>query len=427
MKRIKFIVQLLLLAIALPSYSQLSQKIEEVNMSSAHKYQGKKYLYYNFFTYDGTQSLPPMPFQGDRIRDGKYKASATAMNNYIEEFKKNSGRTYTFVKFFPDPQYAGLTGAVFASETGDTVYVGYQGINEFLSVEYLETEKKNIGKKLYETDFSSVLSNIKDNPNAIPTFFTYSDAKTKELKPSFLPFLSEWTIRDVNYDTTYYGEHTVFNDAINMTYNRLYYIIENKKYGSFICFYDEKKHTLSKETAYWKVLPRMLRGQYDYQNYNEDDLKVLETWAKEGTADMKYFYFAITEYVKKNNGGNEVTKNMVKFAEEGSLAACYELASTHKLDKIPFEKMCNIIKKVCQPVERNLIYSEIFRKTGNYAESLFPLADSKTKLDEYNMKAKEMYKLAEECSSVPMDKEMKDLDAKYTRFLQKIQESSNNN
>ena len=383
MKRIKFIVQLLLLAIALPGYSQLSQKIEEVNMSSAHKYQGKKYLYYNFFTYDGTESLPPMPFQGGRIRDGKYKASATAMNNYIEEFKKNSGKSYTFVNFFPDPQYAGLIGALFASETGDTVYVAYKGINEFLSIEYLETEKKNIGKKLYETDFSSVLAAIKDNPNVIPTFFTYSDAKTKELKPSFLPFLSEWTIRDVNYDTTYYGEHTVYNDAINMTYNRLYYIIENKKYGSLICFYNEKKHTLSKNIAYWEVLPKMIRGHYDHQNYNGDDLKVLETWAKEGTADMKYFYFAINEYAKKNNGGDEVTKNMVKFAEEGSLAAFYELVSTHNLGKIPYEKMCDIIKKICQPLETNLIYSEIFRKTGNFVVSQFSLANSKTKLDIY--------------------------------------------
>ena len=208
----------------------------------------------------------------------------------------------------------------------------------------------------------------------------------------------------------------------------IYYIIENKKYGSLICFYNEKKHTLSKNIAYWEVLPKMIRGHYDHQNYNGDDLKVLETWAKEGTADMKYFYFAINEYAKKNNGGDEVTKNMVKFAEEGSLAAFYELVSTHNLGKIPYEKMCDIIKKICQPLETNLIYSEIFRKTGNFVVSQFSLANSKTKLDEYYKEAKEMYKLAEECGSVPIDKNLKDnMEAKYTRFLQKIQESSNNN
>lgn len=397
MKRIKFIVQLLLFAIALPGYSQLSQKIEDVNMSSTHKYQGKKYLYYNLLSYDGTQSLPPMPFQGDRIRDGKYRASATAMNNYIEEFKKNSGKSYTFVKFFPDPQYAGLTGAVFASETGDTVYVAYKGISEFFSVELLDAEKKNIGKTIYETDLASILSSIKDNTYAIPNFFTYSDAKTKELKPSFLPYMSEWTIKDVNYDTTYYGNHDATNDIINTIGNRLYYVIENKKYGSLICYFNKMKHTFSKEEAYKK----QFNMYYDQLNYSNEDLQLIQKWAKEGTPDMKYYYFAVTEEKSKNK--DEVLEASIKYAKEGALTAAYKLLKNSNFrSKLSCEELAEIIKNVCKPKEKFSIYADMFMKMGNHIQTWwlsYSSCETKNDLDKALSVGKEIYKLAEECGA----------------------------
>lgn len=398
MKRIKFNILLLLLAIALPGYSQLSQKIEDVNMSSAHKYQGKKFLYYNLLSYDGTQSLPPMPFQGDRIRDGKYKASATAMNNYIEEFKKNCGKSYTFVRFFPDPQYVGLTGAVFAGETGDTVYVAYKGISEFFSVELLEAEKKNIGKTIYETDLSSILPSIMDNSYAIPAFFTYSDPKTKELKPSFLPYLSEWTIKDVNYDTTYYGNHDATRDVINTSGNRLYYVIENKKYGSMICYFNENKHTFSKEEAYKKLF----NGYYFNElNYSNEDLLLLEKWAKDGTPDMKYYYFTVTEEKSKNK--EDVTEALVNFAKEGSLTAAYRLVKNSNFrSKLSCEELSEIIKNVCKPKERFSIYADMYMKMGSHILSWwldYNFCETKKDVDKAYSVGKEIYKLAEECGA----------------------------
>ena len=91
MKKIEYIILFMLLVKTISSYAQLQQYIADSDLQTMNsvKYQGKMYLYYNIFAYNGTESLPPMPFQGGRIRDGKYKASATAMNNYIEEFKKN--------------------------------------------------------------------------------------------------------------------------------------------------------------------------------------------------------------------------------------------------------------------------------------------------------------------------------------------------
>ncbi len=421
MKKIEYIILFMLLVKTIPSYAQLQQYIADSDLQTMNsvKYQGKMYLYYNIFAYDGTESLPPMPFQGGRIRDGKYKASATAMNNYIEEFKKNSGQAYTFVRFFQNPQIPGQPGIVFANNKADTIFVNATGVKEFFSVEYLETGKKNIGKKLYEIDLSSFMPFIKDTPYA--AFLTYSDTQTKELKPSFLPFMSEWIIKDVNYDTNYYGEHATFNDNINGSYNRLCYVIENKKYGSLNCFFNNQKHTFSKDEAYSKVLPLISRDQFDYRSYSEEDLRILEKWAKEGTADMKYFHFAVAEHVKKANGGEEVWKYMAKLAEEGSLAAVYTLVSNHALAEIPLEKLCGIVKKSCQPVEKQLIYSEIYRKTGDYIVSVFPMAVSKEELDEDLKIAKEMYKLAEECGTFSMEEYIKRMEARYSRSLQQIQ------
>ena len=421
MKKIEYIILFMLLVKTISSYAQLQQYIADSDLQTMNsvKYQGKMYLYYNIFAYNGTESLPPMPFQGGRIRDGKYKASATAMNNYIEEFKKNSGQAYTFVRFFQNPQIPGQPGIVFANNKADTIFVNATGVKEFFSVEYLETGKKNIGKKLYEIDLSSFMPFIKDTPYA--AFLTYSDTQTKELKPSFLPFMSEWIIKDVNYDTNYYGEHTPFNDNINGSYNRLCYVIENKKYGSLNCFFNNQKHTFSKDEAYSKVLPLISRDQFDYRSYSEEDLRILEKWAKEGTADMKYFHFAVAEHVKKANGGEEVWKYMAKLAEEGSLAAVYTLVSNHALAEIPLEKLCGIVKKSCQPVEKLLIYSEIYRKTGDYIVSVFPMAVSKEELDEDLKIAKEMYKLAEECGTFSMEEYIKRMEARYSRSLQQIQ------
>ena len=424
MKKIRHIILFMLLVNTIPSYAQLQQYIADSDLQTMNgvKYQGKTYLYYNLFVYDGTESMPPMPFQGGRIRDGKYKASATAMNNYIEEFKKNSGQTYTFVRFYQNPQTPGLAGIVFASNKADTIFVNTTGVKEFFSVEYLETEKKNIGKNLYEINFSSVIPSIKDSPYAaILTFLTYSDTQTKELKPSFLPFMSEWIIKDVNYDTNYYGEHTPFNDNINGSYNRLCYVIENKKYGSLNCFFNNQKHTFSKDEAYSKVLPMMSRDQFDYRSFCEEDLKIMEKWAKEGTADMKYFHFAVAEHMKKVNGGEEVNKFMAKLAGEGSLAALYTLVSIHALAEIPLDKLCGIVKKVCQPVEKLQIYSEIYRKTGDYIVSVFPKAVSEEELNEDLKKAKEMYKLAEECGTFSMEDYIKRMEARYSHSLQQIQ------
>ena len=56
----------MLLVKTIPSYAQLQQYIADSDLQTMNsvKYQGKMYLYYNIFAYDGTESLPPMPFQG---------------------------------------------------------------------------------------------------------------------------------------------------------------------------------------------------------------------------------------------------------------------------------------------------------------------------------------------------------------------------
>ena len=423
MKRFQPVILLLLFSITVPVYSQLSQYIDGtdiMSMSNVAKYQGKKFLYYNLFSYDGAQSLPPMPFQSDRIRDGKYKASATAMNNYIEEFKKNNGKVFSFVKFFKNPQQ-GLGGVVFASETGDTVFVDSRGVNEFFSSDYLELEKKNIGKALYEIDLTSGLASFKNNSFVIPAFFTYSEAKTKELKPTFLPFMSEWIIKDVNYDTNYYGEHSEINDAINMNHNRLYYLIENKKYGSLICFFNEQKHTFSKDEAYSKLADLMRMKMVDFY-FDDEDRRLLEKWATDGTADMKYFYFAVTEEKGKNK--EEVRSELIKFAEQGSVVAAYKLLFTPAfyLD-IPYEKLAEIVKKTCKPGEKLNLYSEMYMKMGKIIP--LRLLDRQDDLDKAFAVGKEMYQFAEKCGadSQKLESAKEELQEEYDACLKDKEET----
>ena len=60
-------------------------------------YIGKEFRYYNVYKY--TMDNAPYPWQNGRVRDGKYRASNTAFNNYIKELQNRSGEKFKLVGF----------------------------------------------------------------------------------------------------------------------------------------------------------------------------------------------------------------------------------------------------------------------------------------------------------------------------------------
>ena len=420
MKRLTFIAIACLL-FTISSYSQTSQSIDDVLLYQMNDkdYKDKVFIYYNLLSYDGVQYFPPFPFNNGRVRDGKYKASATAMSNYIEEFKNNSGKKYKCVKFAKDAQ--GMPGVVFANENKDTLFVSGITVKEFFSAELLDSARERIGGHFYEKDMSPIPLEM-NNPMYNPIFLVYSDAKTHQPKQSFLPFMSEWTIKDVNYDTTYYGEHNAINDGINFVYNRIFYVIENKKYGTLICNYNDRKHTFTKEEA----IKPFLTPLRILEHYSEKDLNLLKEWAEAGTPDMKYVYYLVAQ--KKSTQ----EKTPISFVMDGSLLALYDISVTplkyKDLDVQSTIQIADFAKKSCTPHDTEVLadkYRTIFHGIALIASS--KLYDSKNKGEAkalYDV-ALELYTLANHLdnrsdAAEKFKETIKSLNEAYNRVMENV-------
>ena len=96
-------------------------RIETTDLYSLNsaKYIGINFLYHNLIRYNPSNytQQPPFPYVDGRVRDGKYKASQTAMDNYIKDFTaKYNDKIFKVVKFVQSD--VGFPAVVFACENG---------------------------------------------------------------------------------------------------------------------------------------------------------------------------------------------------------------------------------------------------------------------------------------------------------------------
>jgi len=250
----KILIILIFFAISVTYAKGVSDDIKYLDSASIYKqdiekYKGVQYLFHSFIKYDNEAYPPPFPYKDGRVRDGKYKASETALDAYIKGLSKYNNKSFTLAHV--DYSANNVKGIVMACENGDSLYVGISTIRQFINKEYFDGIKKLKGTKtIYQVPHSNYLAIFEGKcsqnsctdeeilfPKQYPYFVGFTDVKTK--KTSFyLPYLSTWKIVDVIFDTTFVGAQSSFSNRANMFFGRVRYTIKNEKYGEYYYFED---------------------------------------------------------------------------------------------------------------------------------------------------------------------------------------------
>lgn len=226
-----FLVVLSLCVIS--AFAQFSAKHGIMAISQdLSQYVGKQYVYTDVIKQFKQPYFPPFPYRDDRVRDGKYKASETAMDNYLKTLQSYFGKKFTVVRF--ERGEFNIPSPIMACENGDTLFFQGNVVDmQFVDAPYYDSQLANAGAKL------KIIGNSTESTqnNAYSNVFL----GCKNLKDGSysheMPLNTEWTIKSVSFDTTYVGDFTMFSDSENFRkYDRFKYTIQNKQYGTFECF-----------------------------------------------------------------------------------------------------------------------------------------------------------------------------------------------
>lgn len=306
--------------------------IEEQNFPgrpNKESYIGQKFTYYNVFTYD--ENNAPYPWQDGRVRNGKYKASKAAFNNYVQELRSRSGEQFTLVKFVPGKS---LYQPLFVNENNDTIIFTEMSLGsivnaEMLRAEYIEQAKKMIGKTVFYT------------PKSLTFETGFINTNTREsVNP--MPYYSQWTIKDICVDTTFFGEKTGSND-LNNRFPRLAFILENQRYGVYEFFVSGLYGNFSgwsresKEINYISDLE--LKSQSIYSSFLKNNDAIIKDGCNKGYedalfTDLYYGEYARSEYYHDHPSGDiklyniyyrtdSNVRNILNLVKKGFLPAIY--------------------------------------------------------------------------------------------------------
>ena len=218
---------------AVAAFAQFSAKHGIMAISQdLSQYVGKQYVYTDVIKQFKQPYFPPFPYRDGRVRDGKYKASETAMDNYLKTLQSYFGKKFTVVRF--ERGEFNIPSPIMACENGDTLFFQGNIVDmQFVDAPYYDSQIANAGAKL------KIVGNRPESTQSN----AYSDVflGCKNLKDGTysheMPLNSEWTIKSVSFDTTYVGDFTMFSDSENFRkYDRFKYTIQNKQYGTFECF-----------------------------------------------------------------------------------------------------------------------------------------------------------------------------------------------
>ena len=207
------------------------------------KYQGINFLFYNVLKYDGDSYEPPFPYSDGRVRSGKYKASQSALENYLQNLSNYNGKKFKVVELANADK--DMPGVIMACENGDTLLFNANVVEgQFVDEAYFNFQKKKIGTKLYYVNPTSnypLIEKIieekkaKQFKEAYEYFYGFTENKSKKVF-QYLPFLSRWKLVGVTYDTTFIGRNGVKENQTNAKFERIKWIIENSDYGKISLF-----------------------------------------------------------------------------------------------------------------------------------------------------------------------------------------------
>lgn len=281
--------------------------------SFGDKFVGMQVVYYNVVDY--TKDNAPFPYVDGRLRDGKYKSSATAFDEYKQQLKAMSGTQFTVVDFKAVGEH--VPGFLMKDIEGATYYFhGNQNIDvEFVSVPYREKIQKDM---VGNTDKSTITTNTLGQVMYDKYFI---NAKTRETAES-LPAFSSWEVKGVAIDTTWFGNHSKMNTQSNM-FPRVALVLHNNNLGDYECFLSG--HTFD-----------VLSNDESIYTYLHGVFVRSDNMAKVRLTDTDAY----------NWSGSNVPESTIQAANDGNPAAIYAILKTYrsssgsrKLENVTFEQI----------------------------------------------------------------------------------------
>lgn len=393
----KFVL-LFILATSLGAFSEeapiININLTDIYNMNAPKYSGIQFIYHNIIPYNPQNAItvPPYPYIDGRVRDGKYKASLTAMDKYLNEIvSKYSGKTFTLVKF--ELQENGMPALIMACENGDTLYYAstYIASAEFINKSFFEAEKKKIGSKFFFKHGFYHKDNITAHINGYPTLVrSYAFKNTKNNKDVFFfPPMTEWTIKNVSIDTVHLGENFAHINMANALLSRIKYTVFNKIYGEYEAFLQDPQiqqnlmFNLDNRTGIYAML------QFEKENFFEEDIQNLNEWASKGDAGAKYILEKI-EHPNKNppnySEKKSVSSTIIECAEQGYLYAVDEAISA---GNVSIENKFKYVDKAKKRYGSSPIFDEFPEKIANQIPQIIRTQDLDEQIAIYEQMAKE--------------------------------------
>ena len=361
------------------------------------KYAGLKFIYHNAVPYDGNMYKPPFPFKDGRERSGKYKASQTAMDNYLKSLSKYEGKVFFFVTIAEGEM--NIPNVVMACENGDTLLFSSATIgNEFVSKNYIDQQKKLVGTKFYFGTPSYLGQQISPGSptNIFNSYFGgYKNEKTGKTV-FYLPYLSEWKIVAVTYDTTYVGQRNIMNNNMNFNpmYDRILFTIENPNYGRYKAYLNNGQ----------SVIKNLKDIDFLYASLptNKEDIAMVNEWASKNYIEAEFVKEMLDEEKKET-----VSAQMQELAKTLYLPALNFCVSKHKtyqddnqwkITKKQLEEQTELVKQAEKKYGKIPLIGRMFSEIA-YVYVVVGRSRSANLADQIDnyKKEVELYKLAIEC------------------------------
>ena len=304
------------------------------------RYKGVRFLYYNILQYDGIRYQPPFPYVDGRVRNGKYKASSSAMENYVKSLDKYNGKAFSILKL---DDSNGVPSLIMICENKDTLSFEKNIVQgQFIREDVYKNARKQIGSKVYyisEMSNGSFINNVPKYQKELYKYFLgFTNLKTGE-KETYLPYLSQWKIKDVRYDRTYIGERNATNDELNTEQPvRIKYIIENPEYGTYEIF------PFNQQISFSSDLIGVAPFQID-PSFSKKELAKMEEWANKGYVEALFTRAWIkNEFIE--NG--IVPQACITSAQKGYIVAVEAILNTDNIKNVSIEDESAMLKAAKQ-------------------------------------------------------------------------------
>jgi len=330
------IISILLTLFLIMPFADLSAQVSytvfvnqmDLMMGNSAPYEGKSFIYLNRVKYDGNMVMPPFPFESGRLRSGKYKASQSAMEEYIGSLKQLKGNVMKFVGI---QTVESMPYIILSADDGTQYAFGNSILADLLCSDAEAAAKSLVGKTVYAIQCQPMVFAAPYGFYEIP--YGMVEEKTGK-RMHVLPYLSTWKVTSYKVDFSYFGDHSMVNDAINTQLIPIKFTIENPNYGKYVVYWNyfmnggpdnAQAFTISFPERYTNSI--YFSGYSIQAPYPAEDIAKFSEWAKKGyieAAFIKEFYIDL-KMSGSSSSNRQASESLINAAKSGYLPALHEL------------------------------------------------------------------------------------------------------